>query len=154
MKTLVLATFLATLALPALADSVRPVTDAETKAACGECHMVFQPAFLPARSWNKIMDGLKDHFGDNASLAPDKVARIRKVLVDGAGDAGGNWGREGKTLRGLEASATPLRLTEMPRFTRKHDRIAAREWKRPEVLTKSNCAACHSGAEKGYYEDD
>ena len=154
MKTVVLATLLATIALPALADSVRPIADAETKAACGECHMAFQPAFLPARSWNKIMDGLKDHFGDNAAMAPDKVARIRKVLVDGAGDAGGSWGREGKTLRGLDASATPLRLTEMPRFTRKHDRIAAREWKRPEVMTKSNCAACHQGAEKGYYEDD
>ncbi len=27
------------------------------------------------------------------------------------------------------------------------------EWKHKDVRTKANCAACHSDAERGYYED-
>ncbi|MBI3444937.1 MAG: diheme cytochrome c [Magnetospirillum sp.] len=148
MKRFYPAALLLVLALPARADTVRPLTDAETLKACGECHMAFQPGFLPARSWNRIMDTLTDHFGDNAGMAADKTARIRKVLVEGAAD------ERAKTLRGLDANAVPLRLTETPRFVRKHDRIPERVWKRPDIVTKSNCVACHTGAEKGIYEDD
>lgn len=153
MKRIILAAALGLAALPALADQVRPVTDPETLKACGECHMAFQPAFLPARSWTRMMGQLSDHFGDNASMAPDKAERIRQVLVAGAADtAGGKAGR--KALRGLSPSDTPLRITETPRFVAKHEHIAAREWARPEVMTKSNCAACHRGAEAGAYDDD
>jgi hypothetical protein len=138
-------------AFPALADQTRPITDPVTLQACGECHMAFQPAFLPARSWSKMMDGLADHFGDNATMAPDKAAHIRKVLMDGAADTGG--GKMGsKVMRRLEVGAMPLRITETPGFLRKH-RLPESEWKRPEVVTKSNCPACHMGAEKGYYDD-
>ncbi|MCR6631855.1 MAG: diheme cytochrome c [Magnetospirillum sp.] len=27
-------------------------------------------------------------------------------------------------------------------------------WKRPDVVSKSNCPACHRGAEQGDYDDD
>ncbi|CAA7620286.1 diheme cytochrome c [Magnetospirillum sp. SS-4] len=148
---LLLALGLAVTALPASADSVRPVTDPLTLQACGECHMAFQPAFLPARSWTRMMDGLADHFGDNAAMAADKAAHVRKVLVDGAADTGG--GKVGaKVMRRLGPDATPLRITETPGFLRKH-RLPASEWARPEVVTKSNCPACHVRAEKGDYED-
>ncbi len=49
-------------------DRVAPVKDAVVIKECGACHMVFQPSFLPARSWQKMMEGLKDHFGENAEL--------------------------------------------------------------------------------------
>lgn len=153
MKRMILAAALTLAALPARADQVRPLTDPETVKACGECHMAFQPAFLPARSWTRMMGQLSDHFGDNASMAPDKAERIRQVLVAGAADTGG--GKAGsKALRGIGSNEVPLRITELPRFQRKHDRISEREWKRPEVMTKSNCVACHRGAEQGSYEDD
>jgi hypothetical protein len=153
MKRLILAAVLCLAGFPALADRVRPVSDPETLKACGECHMAFQPAFLPARSWTRMMAQLSDHFGDNAAMAPDKVLRIRKVLVDGAADTGG--GKAGsKALRGVGMSEVPLRITELPRFQQKHERIAEREWKRPEVMTRSNCPACHKGAEAGLYDDD
>lgn len=153
MKRIILAAALGLAALPARADQVRPVTDPETLQACSECHMAFQPAFLPARSWTRMMGQLSDHFGDNAAMAPDKAERIRQVLVAGAADTGG--GRAGaKALRGIGAHEVPLRLTGTPRFQRKHDHIAAREWTRPEVMSKSNCPACHRGAEAGAYDDD
>lgn len=152
-RPLVLAAAFSLAALPALADRVRPVTDPETLAACGECHMAFQPAFLPARSWDRMMGQLSDHFGDNAAMAPDKTERIRKVLMDGAADTGG--GKAGsKALRGIGQRDVPLRITELPRFGKKHERIAEREWKRPEVTGKANCPACHKGAESGLYDDD
>lgn len=154
MKTMILAAvLLGAAATPALADRLRPVTDPETLAACGECHMAFQPALLPARSWERMMGQLSDHFGDNAAMAPDKAERVRKVLVDGAADTGG--GKAGaKAMRGIGRDQVPLRITETPRFIAKHERVAEREWKRPEVLSKANCPACHRGAERGLYDDD
>lgn len=151
MKRLMLAAGLALAATPAFADFVRPVTDPVTLQACGECHMTFQPAFLPARSWTRMMDDLAHHFGDNATMAADKAAHVRKVLVDGAADTGG--GKVGaKVMRRLGPDATPLRITETPGFLRKHQ-LPASEWAKPGVVTKSNCPACHTQAEKGYYED-
>ena len=133
----------AVLTFPALAgpDRVPPLTDALTRAECGTCHMAFQPALLPARSWDRMMDTLSDHFGDDASLPPDKVAHIRAVLVAGAG-------RDRRA-----PDATPQRITEARWFTHEHD-FAPAVWKKPGVVTKSNCAACHRGAEQGVYEDD
>lgn len=152
-RILLAATLAAAFSAPASADEMRPITDAETLQACGECHMAFPPAMLPARSWNKIMDGLVNHFGDNATLAPDKAERIRKVLVAGAADMEG--GRAGaKALRGIGGTQVPLRITETPRFLAKHSEIPERVWKRPEILSRANCAACHPGAERGIFEDD
>lgn len=144
-----LAAMLAT--APAWADDrVPPVGDALTRKECGHCHMAFQPAFLPARSWNRLMDGLAGHFGDDASLAPDKARHIRDWLTANAGDRTGT-GR--KYLRRLDTGATPLRITETPSFLREH-RFPDSVWKRPEILTRSNCPACHKGAEHGWYDDD
>ncbi|MBI5164291.1 MAG: diheme cytochrome c [Magnetospirillum sp.] len=140
-------------AAPALADDdwVPPVKDPLVLKECGGCHMAFQPAFLPARSWEAIMDGLADHFGEDASLPADTVRTIRATLVAGAAD--GERSRMGhKILRRL-GGGTPLRITETPSFERKH-RFPDRVWKDPKVVTRSNCPACHTGAEKGWYEDD
>lgn len=125
-------------AAPALAfERVRPVTDTATKKECGECHMAFQPALLPAGSWNKIMDGLADHFGEDASLQADLAARIRAYLTANAG-------------RGDPAL---LRITEQRWWVREH-RMPANVWQKDDVRSKSNCEACHRDAAKGLYDDD
>ncbi len=142
MKRLVLVLLLA--APPALADDDRvpPVTDPLVLKECGECHMAFQPAFLPARSWNAVMDGLSDHFGDDASLPADTVEAIRRVLVAGAG-------RERKRDRG----EFTLAITKTRWFRHEH-RFPDRVWADPKVTTPSNCPACHRDAERGWYEED
>ncbi|MDA8230548.1 MAG: diheme cytochrome c [Magnetospirillum sp.] len=129
-------------------DRVPPVTHELTRSECGQCHMAFQPAFLPARSWNAIMDGLGDHFGEDASLRPEKAKSIRDYLVANAGG-----GARPSFLRRLAADAAPLRITETPAFLRKH-RFADSVWTKPGIVSKSNCAACHQGAEAGVYEDE
>ncbi len=140
-------------ALPAVADNLPPVTDALTKKECGACHMAFQPALLPARSWQAMMAGLADHFGDNASLDAKSAGAITAYLTANAADTGG--GRAGrKVMRDLPAGATPLRFSDTPRFIAKHAKIKPAAWADPKVKSKANCLACHPGAEQGRYDDD
>jgi hypothetical protein len=129
-----------------------PVTDPLTLKECGGCHLAFPPAMLPAASWRKLMAGLDDHFGDDASLDADTAAQITRYLVANAGDGGAR--HSARLLRGLGADAAPLRITELPRWVREHDEVPRREWTSKEVGSKANCAACHADAEKGYFEDD
>ena len=126
-----------------------PVADAMTKKECGACHMAFQPAFLPARSWARIMDNLADHFGEDASLDEETARHIRDYLTKNAADT--RW--RSKMMRGVRKDWTPLRITELPYWKREHDHeVSARAWKR--AGSKANCVACHRYAEKGYYDDD
>lgn len=118
-------------------ERVPPITHAATAKECGECHMAFQPGLLPAASWGRIMDGLTDHFGDNATLPPEVAAEIRAYL---AGHAGRGDGRL-------------MRITEQRWFVREHD-FPATVWNKPDIRSKANCQACHRDAERGNYEDD
>lgn len=139
-------------ASPAFAgdDWMPPVRDTTVQKECGACHMAFQPGFLPARSWARMTAGLADHFGEDASLPDDKVEIIRNYLTANAGDVV-NRGRAAKYMQWVAPGGTPQRITENPDFLRKH-RFPESVWKDPKVVTRSNCAACHNGAERGYYE--
>lgn len=129
-----------------------PVADPLVQEECGSCHIAFPPAMLPAASWIRMMADLKNHFGDDASLEPAVSAVVTAYLVKNAGDAGGRAYSE-KLLRGLPPGASPLRITELPKWVREHRKVPDREWKHKEVRTKANCAACHVDAARGYYED-
>lgn len=131
----------AALAATALAGDYRgtPVKDPLVLKECGQCHMAFQPGLLPAASRERMMANLGDHFGDDASLSLEKTASIRATLVAGAGRA--------------KHGDTPDRITQARWFVREHD-FSEKVWKRPDVMAKSNCPACHRGAEQGFYDDD
>ena len=147
MKRTLIAAALALLATPALADDdmerVRPVTDDLTKKECGACHMAFQPAFLPADSWRRMMNDLDNHFGESAWL-PEKDARaIEAYLVENAG----------RPWHG--AGAPPLRITELRWWRHEHreeDEISRAAWEK--AGSEANCPACHQQADRGYYDDD
>jgi cytochrome c5 len=148
----ILAVLLAFAAVPALAggDSVPPVGNDVVRQECGACHMAFQPAFLPARSWGRLVDGLGDHFGEEVTMAADKMEIVRAYLTANAGDVT-MQGRARKYMRWVAPGAAPLRITENPDFQRKH-RFPDSVWQDPKVVTRSNCLACHAGAEQGRYE--
>lgn len=141
MRFITLATLAALAATPAMAGDhrVAPVRDPLVQQECGQCHMVFQPGLLPAQSWEKMMAGLANHFGDDASMTPERTATIRNYMVANAGRV-----RHGDV---------PERITQARWFVHEHD-LPEKVWKRPDVMTKSNCAACHRGAEQGFYDDD
>ncbi|MGP3698020.1 diheme cytochrome c [Rhodobacter sp. NSM] len=122
------------------------VTDPATKTECSACHLAYPAALLPARSWRALMADLPNHFGEDASLDDTTRAEIEAYLVANAADGG-------RSLRGVAATDTPLRISELPWFKREHSEEVT-----PRMLEKAksmaNCAACHTGAESGNFDDD
>jgi hypothetical protein len=130
--------------------------DAEARALyrkeCGACHLDFPPGLLPAASHRRIMAGLERHFGQNAELESDARDRIERWLVENAAEAGTFHG-----ARQAPASIQgepPLRITEVPRFQRKHRGIDGRVTARPSVRSLANCGACHPRAVDWDFDDD
>jgi len=129
-----------------------PVQDPNAIKECGACHMAFQPQMLPKKSWRKIMGGLSDHFGEDASLDAKTTAAIEKYYVENAANSG--W-RGGRFMRGLTDESAPMRITDTPYWRRAHDnRFSEATWKDPRIKTKANCVACHRRASIGNYDDD
>lgn len=130
------------------------ITHEAMKAECGACHMVYQPQWLPQRSWEALMAGLDDHFGEVATLPPEVNADILAYLMEYAADAPGS--RFGKRLlRRVKPDDTPIRITELPYWKSAHDEVSQGAYLRPKVKTKGNCVACHGpGAATGYFAED
>lgn len=134
-------------------ERVAPVSDPVVKKECGGCHMAFPPQFLPKRSWQRIVDSLSDHFGENASLGETQRKTVLDYLLANAADSP-NAGREGRKFAASIPSAhTPLRITETARWVKEHRKVGPDKWTSPGVKSKANCVACHKGAEQGVYED-
>lgn len=152
MRTSIALALLASASL-AFAGGVPPVTDPVVKKECGSCHMVFPPQFLPQRSWQKLLDGLASHFGQDASLSESQRAAVLAYYLANAADAPGA-SREGKKFASsIPAGEAPLRITETARWTREHRKVKAERWASPAVKSKVNCVACHKDAERGVWED-
>ncbi len=122
---------------------------------CASCHMAYPAGFLPKRSWEEIMTNLDNHFGDNAELDPPTQAAVLSFLMDNAWESGSNR-RSRKFSRSVDMAMTPMRITELPYFKRKHDEVSPRYVvDNPEVGSFSQCQACHGkDAEKGIFDED
>ena len=133
-------------------EDLAPVQSAVYQEECGSCHFAYQPGLLPVASWQRIMDGLTDHFGENAELDNEIAGQLRAYLVANAADRVGT-GRSPGIARSLQGSA-PLRFTETIYFRRQHHELPARMVKgNPEVGSFSRCDACHTGAAQGNYDE-
>lgn len=153
MRHLILGVLMVGYAMPVMADERVPaITDPLVAKECGACHMAFPPQFLPQRSWQKIMTTLDQHFGENASLPEEQRTAILNYLLAHAGDAAA--GEAGKFARSVPANATPLRITETPRWIGEHRKIEPARWADPKIKSKANCGGCHTGAARGVYEED
>lgn len=144
------------IASPLVADGVRlePVRDAVAAKECSACHMLYPAGLLPARSWRRMTATLADHFGDNAGLDDPTAARIAGYLAANAADAAA---RNRKMMRDLAADVTPVRITELPWWKRKHerkDRVTPATLARKNAQFKGDCKACHEDAERGLFDDD
>lgn len=126
--------------------------NAQWRDECGSCHAVFYPALLPARSWQKIMAEQDQHFGTDLGLDAPTSAAVLAFMTANSADQH-QIEAAFKIEQSIPPGATPLRITETPYWIRKHDEIGAADWASPLVKSKSNCAACHSDAEQGTFED-
>ncbi len=120
---------------------------------CTSCHIGFLPGFLPDRSWKKLMAGLEDHFGENASLDDAVRTEITKFLSLNAADMAASSPRSKRIAKMIPAHESPIRITETPFWKRKHSSIKEYVWKRAKVGHKSNCESCHRDAAKGLYSE-
>jgi len=129
-----------------------PVDNPTYKEECGACHFVYQPALLPSGSWEKILAGLEDHFGEGLELDPESKKIIAEYLKANAAERS-SAKRAVKIMRTL-GNRTPLRITQIPYIQEKHHEVSPGVLKRKSIGSLSNCSACHTTSEKGIYEDD
>lgn len=133
---------------------VAPVNNLAYREECGSCHFAYQPGLLPQVSWRKMMSGLEDHFGDNAELGAESNQEILDYLLANAADDS-NYKRSKGIMGALRSGEVPLRITDTVYFKRKHDEIpASMVVDNKELGSFSKCAACHTRAEAGSYDDD
>lgn len=110
---------------------------------CGACHVAYPPGLLPQASWQRLMRDLPNHFGSDASV---DAATLKELDTWLAANAGG--GRR-------SAEPPPQdRITRSQWFIREHREMAPALWKSPLVKSTANCAACHTRAAQGDFDED
>jgi predicted PP-loop superfamily ATPase len=100
----------------------------------------------------KIFADLSDHFGESVELDSESEKMILTYLkANAANYSSGKL--SAKIMRSLD-NKTPLRITEVPYIQREHHEIQQTVLDRESIGSLSNCAACHTSAEEGIYDDD
>lgn len=119
---------------------------------CASCHVAYPPRLLAAGSWNRVMTTLDKHFGVDASIDAAAAKAVGAYLVANAGSER-RFGND------------TTRITETAWFRREHDEVPARVWKslqtrlsagadkRGTPHAAADCAACHTGADRGDYRE-
>lgn len=116
------------------------------KTECGSCHLAYPPGLLPPAAWQQHMDTLKNHYGSNATLDAGDEKTIRDFLrVASAAN---------KQPVVRAKAGEPPRITTTAWFIDKHDEVRADVWRRKSIGSAANCQACHSGADKGDFDED
>ena len=131
---------------------IEPVNNQTFKKECGACHFAYQPALLPAGSWEKILSNLPTHFGEEVSISDESKNIINEYLQANSAEHS-SAKRARKILKSL-GGQTPMRITETPYIREKHHEIDPSIFNRQSVGSRSNCIACHPTAQQGNYEDD
>jgi len=129
-----------------------PVNNPTYIEECGGCHFTYQPELLPSGSWDKILVGLEDHYGEAIELDPKSKKEIAEYLKANAAEYS-SAKRAVKIMRSL-GDRTPLRITQIPYIQEKHHEVPPKVLERDSIGSLSNCSACHTTAKKGIYEDD
>jgi hypothetical protein len=160
--TVTMVAILLSYAAPLLADDddnsskgpgVAPVNNSFYAKECSACHFAYQPGLMPARSWQKMMANLDNHFGENAELEAEDQKVLTNYLVNNAAESS-KYKRSVKIMRSLAKDKTPLSITEIPYMVRKHDKLSPKMVKgNPSVKSLSYCDKCHTRADTGSYSE-
>lgn len=135
-------------------EHIAPVNNASYQKECSDCHFAYQPGLLPARSWQKLMTTLDEHFEDNAELDETVQKTLTDYLIKNAADSS-KEALSKRLIRRLTQSDVPLRITELSYFKHEHDEMPQKMVTgNPEVKSLSYCDKCHTRAETGSYEED
>lgn len=136
----IIAMLMAASQVNAAGNQASQTPEAKWQSECGTCHVAYPPRFLTAADWERLMNSLDRHFGDNASVDANTARDILGYLKRHAGS-------------GSQHSANTLRITDTPWFSRKHREFSATAWDNPAVKSPSNCTACHVDAARGDWSE-
>ncbi|MBF0439722.1 MAG: diheme cytochrome c [Magnetococcales bacterium] len=132
---------------------VEPVNNAQYRTECGACHFAYQPGLLPARSWEKLLNTLGDHFGESAELSKEVQSALLTYLTTHAADRVDSK-RSQKIVVSIRSSETPLRITKVRYFVGKHQEIPQKVWeKNPAIGSLMRCETCHTKADQGSFNE-
>lgn len=145
-KSLVLSGLLLACAAAVHADSggARVAVLPKYQQECAACHIAYPPGMLPAASWQHLMGSLQKHYGTDASLDEASLREIGDWLQTHAG-----------TYKRVSEVPPQDRITTSAWFLRKHNprEVPPEVWKRAAVGSASNCAACHTQAAEGRFNE-
>ncbi len=127
------------------AASLDPVYQRE----CGGCHFAYPPSLGGATLWAAVINGLDDHFGENASLDPATMAQLLVWLTAGSAE---HFDTLPANLFRWQNSAEPQRVTATSEWTRIHQDIPASVFSARSVGVKGACQACHADAASGRFD--
>ena len=133
-------------------NALKKVNNPTYKEKCGACHLAYQPELLPSASWMKILADLDDHFGEAVELDDESKKVISGYLTLNSAEKS-SAKRAVKIMRSV-GKQTPVRITDIHYIREKHHDISPDILKRKAIGSLSNCAACHTNAESGYYDED
>lgn len=135
-------------------SGVAPVTNKLYEAECSACHFPFQPGLLPARSWEKLLNNLGDHFGEDASVPKNDLKELIQYATANAADTSSHK-RSVKINKSIGKNETPLRITETGYIKQKHHELRAKHvTDNPQVKTLARCEACHTRIKEGSFSED
>lgn len=132
------------LILPAHAATVTPlpaVAHTGWEQKCGDCHMLYHPGLLPARSWQRLMDGMKSHFGRNVGMDAALRADITAFLLANAADRSASPLSQA-IMHTLSAYDRPKRISTTRWFETTHANIR-------KVEHFEQCVICHRRSPAG-----
>ena len=101
---------------------------------CGSCHVPYPPQRMTQAGWEIQINGLKNHYGTDASVDVPASRTILSYLVNNAG-----WKDK------LAPTDSTARITKTHWFVKEHGAAA------PKGKSFSDCAQCHTKAVQGDY---
>lgn len=119
---------------------------------CGRCHLAYPPGLLPARSWEKLLSNVQNHFGEPVTLADTEA--ITAYVTAHAADRSSSI-LSGHIVQSLRNGETPQRIVDIPFLLHEHADVPQRLiTHNPEVKSLSNCARCHPRAQAGSFREN
>jgi mono/diheme cytochrome c family protein len=125
----------------AQAAAPAPATASTYQEECGSCHTAYPARFLKPADWTTVLGTLDRHYGADATLDAAALSAVARHLGVGAPPA-----------NAPVTSALP-RITGSGWFVHEHDEIPAATFKSPAVRSAANCSACHTGADRGDFDE-
>lgn len=136
-----LGTALAIATASAHAAAPTPASASTYQDECGSCHTAYPARFLKPAEWATVLGSLDRHYGTDATLDVTTAGAVARHLGVGVAPA-------------PASSTTALpRITQSSWFLREHDEISAATFKSPAVRSAANCSACHTGADRGDFDE-